>query len=115
MTLHQPTLFAPPPFPALGLRNAILGEVCRASGVTMRELLSQRRKGELPRLRWAAMVAFRHAGFSHPQIGRMLGDRDHTTVMHGLARADIHRLITPGFDEFCRSLIAIVDGWRGPE
>ncbi len=113
--MHQPTLFAPPPFPALGLRNAVLQSICEQSGVTIGQLVGPSRRGELPRLRWGAMVAFDHAGFSLNQIGRLLGNRDHTTVIHGLVQADRHRLITPGFDQFCRSLIAIVDGWRGPE
>jgi hypothetical protein len=107
----QLDLLRPPPFPSLGLRERIIGEVCRQSGVGKRRLIGADKTGEMPRLRWAAMVAFRHAGFSTTQIGKFLGGRDHTTVIHGLIQAEKHRLITPGYDEFCRSLIAIVDGW----
>lgn len=110
MRLIEPTFLAPPPFPAFGVRKHVLAIACDLSGVSEATLIGNGRGGELPRLRWAVMVAFRHAGFSTPQIGKMLGGRDHTTVMHGLKQADIRRLTTPGYDEFCRALIAVVDG-----
>lgn len=110
MRLLEPTSLVPPSFPAFGVRKRVLAAACQLSGVPEGTLVGNGRGGELPRLRWAAMVALRHAGFSTPQIGKMLGGRDHTTVMHGLKQADIHRLKTPGYDEFCRALIAVVDG-----
>jgi hypothetical protein len=34
------------------------------------------------------MYALRHAGLSYPVIGREMGGRDHTTVMHGVAKME---------------------------
>jgi chromosomal replication initiator protein len=56
-------------------------------GVMPFEITGQARERRLARARWAAMVALRRRGLSTTQIGRHLGDRDHTTVMHGLKEA----------------------------
>ena len=42
----------------------------------------------LPHARFAVCLAARRRGFSLAQIGRALGGRDHTTVLHSIRRAD---------------------------
>jgi chromosomal replication initiation ATPase DnaA len=53
-------------------------------GTTVEALLSERRTQSLSRPRQIAMfVARKLTGRSLPFIGRRMGDRDHTTILHG--------------------------------
>jgi chromosomal replication initiator protein len=54
------------------------------AGATVAALEGPGRTRKLARARWAAMLVMRDAGMSLPQIGRTLGHRDHSTVLHGL-------------------------------
>jgi chromosomal replication initiator protein len=47
-----------------------------------------------------------HSGMSLPQIGRAIGDRDHTTVMHACRRAKALRETDPAFKALCDRLEA---------
>lgn len=65
------------------IRNA----VCTAYGVSPRDFSSQRRTANLVRPRQVACyLAKEFSHFSFPVIGRHLGNRDHTTVMHGVRK-----------------------------
>lgn len=58
----------------------------REFGVSVMDILSRRRPAPAVRARHTAMYLARHlTRCSFPEIGRMFGDRDHTTVMHGVA------------------------------
>jgi Bacterial dnaA protein helix-turn-helix len=58
-------------------------------GVTVFDLLSRRRARKIARPRQIAMWLARHTTpCSLPEIGRAFGGRDHTTVMHAIARID---------------------------
>jgi chromosomal replication initiator protein len=62
----------------------IIERICRATGVSKYDVLSNRRNAELVFARHAVMYwACRRTGLSLPQIGRLLGGRDHTTILHG--------------------------------
>ncbi len=51
--------------------------------VSRNELISHRRQARLVRARTLFVVIMhRHTIFSYPEIGRLLGGRDHTTIMH---------------------------------
>ena len=63
----------------------IARSVAKAHGVTYREMLSPRRQKNLVHARQHAMWELRkHTSLSMPAIGRLLGGRDHTTVLHGI-------------------------------
>lgn len=65
----------------------IVKAVCKAYGVTSKDLLSSRRQKYINVPRQHAMYLCKvHTDLSLPQIGRELGNRDHTTVLHGIAR-----------------------------
>lgn len=64
----------------------IVRAVARAAGVSASDIRGQRRTRDLVRLRWAVAWLARARGVSYPQIGRALGGRDHTTIIHGIRR-----------------------------
>lgn len=68
-----------------GLAQEIVEATAQLGGVPVAWLLSARRAKRLARLRQIAAYLMREmTPMSLPQIGRMLGNRDHTTVMHSL-------------------------------
>ena len=63
----------------------IMREVCDAHGLTMRELRSDNRSRAFS---WPRQVAYLRlydeTNLSLPQIARLLGKKDHTTVLYGI-------------------------------
>lgn len=65
--------------------RAVIAAVCAYYEIRRVDLVSQRREKEIVRPRQIAMwLARRLTGLSLPAIGRILGGRDHTTVLHGV-------------------------------
>jgi hypothetical protein len=65
----------------------ILKEVAEKHGVTVKDIKGKCRKLKCIRPRHEAAYRIRmEQGFSLPQIGRVLGFRDHTTILHGIRR-----------------------------
>lgn len=63
----------------------IAERICKATGFTMREIRSQRRSMDLVLARQAiAYWITRQTAHSMPAIGRFLGGRDHTTILHAI-------------------------------
>ena len=61
--------------------------ICRKHGVTRVELFSHRKQQYLIDARHElAGLARRHTMLSFPEIGRRMGDRDHTTVLNGVRK-----------------------------
>ena len=68
--------------------RAIQAAVCGLWGIKPQQLTGESRCMDFVYPRWAAMLfASERLAWSTPRIGRALGDRDHTTVMHGINRA----------------------------
>ena len=68
----------------------IVDYVCHKYGVSKIDLVSVRRTMDLILPRQEIMFKLRHhTVLSLPQIGRLLGDRDHTTVLHGIRKFQI--------------------------
>lgn len=66
--------------------------------ITENELRAFRRRGDSFRARAAACLLAREmTGKSYPQVGRSLGHRDHTTIMHAEERAEQMRRDDPDF------------------
>lgn len=63
---------------------SIVRRICWATGVNHSEILSGRRNKRVAFARQAIMYwACRRTAMSLPEIGRRLGGKDHTTVLHG--------------------------------
>lgn len=61
--------------------------VCRHFGITNTDLCSHRRQSYLTKPRHiVAYLSRKYTGRSMPEIGRWLGNRDHTTILNSLRR-----------------------------
>jgi hypothetical protein len=62
----------------------IVRDVAEEFGFTQTEIMGRLKTKDVARARQIVMyLAKRHSGHSYPEIGRRLGGRDHTTIMHG--------------------------------
>jgi chromosomal replication initiation ATPase DnaA len=76
----------------------IVRRVSFETGVTAPMILGDLRERKTSRARFAVYwVARRALGRSLPQIGAALNSRDHTTILHGLGRAEVMRDSDPAF------------------
>jgi hypothetical protein len=65
--------------------DTVLRAVASEFGVTVEQLRGQRRMRNLVVPRQAAfLLAYEFTGASSPVIGRVIGKRDHTTVLYGM-------------------------------
>jgi hypothetical protein len=77
--------------------NAAGGQAGFDEPYTIEHLQSERRSAVLARPRHVCMALCRTicVGQSLPSIGRAFGHKDHTSVMHGVRRAVVHRAADP--------------------
>ena len=61
----------------------IIQETAEKYQLEVTDITGQSRKPRFVAARQEACYLLRQAGYSYPQIGRFLGDRDHTTIVHG--------------------------------
>lgn len=72
----------------------IVRAVCAHTGIAKHELTSARRNGPVAAARHLAYYLCRRlTEKSLPEIGRRIGNRDHTTILHGVRRTE-HRMLT---------------------
>lgn len=70
------------------------------------DVIGGRRRPELCRARWAIMRALRAVGGSFPVVGIIVGRRAHTTVIHGLKRAEALYASDADFAALCDQVAA---------
>lgn len=80
--------------PKLLSARDIIDRACHEARCSREEMLGNDRSRWLAWPRQDLMLALRERGLSYPKIGRLLGDRDHTTIMHGVRKAKARRLCT---------------------
>lgn len=69
--------------------DLIIRETCKYFHTTGEDLLGSKRNKEIVRPRQVIMYLLRHeASLSYPEIGREMGGRDHTTIMHGCKKVE---------------------------
>lgn len=67
--------------------STIMQFTAAVCGIREEHMRASRRDAPTVRARWIAMYLAREiTGRSFPEIGRMFGNRDHTTVMHACRR-----------------------------
>lgn len=77
--------------------NAILSCVADFYQIPMVDMLSPRRTATMVRARHIAMYLARNlTSKSFPQIGRLMGRRDHTTILHGVKVIESRLTVEPG-------------------
>ncbi len=77
------------PRTAVPLPNVVLETVAQCTNVPVEALTSSRREKQVTYARHLAMYLLRDVSHqSYAQIGRLLGGRDHTTVLHGFRRIE---------------------------
>ncbi len=67
--------------------ETVIGAAAKAAGVRASVLCGPTREAKVSTFRWSAMVILRDQGLSYPAIARLLGRRDHSTVMHAVQSA----------------------------
>ena len=68
-------------------QRAIIEDVARRHNLTMADMLGKSQERRVARPRQEAMWMLRQTGrWSLPQIGRALGNRDHTTIRFGIIK-----------------------------
>lgn len=84
---------------ATGTLAEIKKAVCRAYGISLTELVSARRPLAAVMPRQIAMYLMRQLTTqSMPMIGRSMGGRDHTTVLHSVRKIEALRKTDPRLD-----------------
>jgi hypothetical protein len=88
-----------------GVIGMIQRMVCKEMNVSIADLLSQRRHHAIVRPRQIAMWLARQCSMrSLPEIGRLSGERDHTTVLHAVRRIEEARTREPELDRLLARL-----------
>ncbi|WP_425230228.1 helix-turn-helix domain-containing protein [Sphingomonas sp.] len=100
---------APLPCPPVGIVGDLAKLAACHVGLTVRELLGAGRAAHLVCARSAVALVAREQGLSVPQIGRALGGRDHTTIVHALRRAATLTAADPAFRLLCDRLRAGIE------
>ena len=70
------------------VRN-IVRDVARSSGLSVADIYGPSRRAPLVKARHAAMyIAHKKGGHSLSKVGRIFGNRDHTTVMNAVRKVE---------------------------
>ena len=95
MTMHIPEFIGPmaiPRFPETRreMLFRLINEAAAIHGVAPHRVAGPERDAPAVRARQGVYLALREAGWTLPQIGKAM-NRDHTTVMSGIAAAQARR------------------------
>jgi chromosomal replication initiation ATPase DnaA len=76
------------PKPSRKVAVSIIKEVAEKHGISVADIIGPNRHKNLVSARHEAIgiVAATHWHYSLPQLGRLFGGRDHTTIMHAICR-----------------------------
>ena len=109
ITVHVWPIFSPLPRVQQTMSERLLVEASEATGIPVTRIKGGERAQPIATVRFAIIWVMReHSGLSLPQIGRAIGNRDHTTVMHACRRAKALRDTDPAFKALCNRLEAVV-------
>ncbi len=93
-----------------GLFAQLLRDAERLTNVSVREISGRSRHVHIVRARFAVVWAARKGlGKSAPEIGRLLDDRDHTSIIHAERAARDRRERDPEFRDLTDKLVCLSD------
>lgn len=88
--------------------------ICKASNVTMEDILSKDRTKEIVDARHAIwLIAHKNMGYSYRYLSEIY-NRDRTSIMHGITRmlyTDAHTILENGIKKACPDLL--IPGRKG--
>lgn len=95
--------------------EAVMRAACAHFGVSLLDMQSARRSQYIVRPRQIAAYLAKHLTLqSMPQIGRRMGGRDHTTILHAVRKIEELRLSDPRIDDAVRAITdTLRQGARG--
>lgn len=95
-------------------RRIVVAITATVFGVTISEIEGQQRNRRLVRARFAACLLMSEMTPrpSLPQMGRALGNRDHTTILHAIARATGMMVESPEFADRVMEARQRIVAWR---
>lgn len=82
----------------------VVAIAAKLSGLSIDRINGPRRDSVTCRVRFACFLIAREAGHSYPLIGRMIGDRDHSTVINGVEQAKARCAREPEYAAFVNEL-----------
>lgn len=92
--------------------DLIIAQVSLSTGVGVTDMISPRRNAESVRARHIAIHLIRRmTDLSFPKIGLVMGDRDHTTIMHALEAIQAQIAADPRLADFVREIETTIR-WR---
>jgi chromosomal replication initiator protein len=80
-TTSKPAVASLPPM------RTLCAAIAAHHGLTLADMVGRERDDATSNARQAVMVALNEAGHSLPKIGRLLGGRDHSTILRGINAA----------------------------
>jgi len=86
----------------------VLAFVAKEAGVSAADLIGPNRKKALTHIRFIAVWVIRQRcpHMSYPAVGRLLGGRDHTTIIHASKRAEEEMAKQPRLQQIAMDAIA---------
>lgn len=87
--------------------HAIVRRAAEMHRIPVAELIGPSRSRFFCEARFATMLALRRRGLSTTRIGRLLGNRDHSSVVHGCRRAEAISAAEPGYADIVGELFDV--------
>jgi chromosomal replication initiation ATPase DnaA len=91
------------PFSPVLLKFRLFMHTAKVTGVSLDKLNSRDRAYDAIHARWVMMAMLRDNKYNLSAIGRLV-ERDHSTVIHGLRKAQQLRKLDPQFDLWCAEI-----------
>ena len=111
-----PKWYQPPIMPKGAMKrtssNILVNAACQFRNISVQEFKSERRVREYVEPRFAVAYVLRRyrPDLSYPQIAKVLGKKDHTTIIHAVAQGQKLRRQNPEFAALVLHLEGIANG-----
>jgi len=95
-------------------RKTIIGCTAAALGMDVAEVIGPGRFRHQVQARWACVILIRefYPNISRPQLGEVLGDRDHSTMLHAIRSSEKAMRTDPEFAVLVAKCRERVRAWR---